>query len=278
MLMDEIRLNLLDDFRMLDMLEGKTDHRALAVTFVLRANAPALKSCTRVQVGWQPELDEHGAPLTYHQALDDLPAPLAIAPDAGDNHVAKLTANVVEAATSCAMRSETHRRQHCQEVQDLFHARRGTDDPYHRKELSKKLWKALRKQRRKVQQDALQQLAQKGAGLRKVNALFSKTRGRDIITSVQDQAGNHKTDPSEIGEVFAHFYEQLYEEDRASAAVAPSLEGRPGETGHAPVTVDELRVALRRLKNGKTGAEDGLVAEMLKTGHVGLLEAMAVLF
>ena len=134
------------------------------------------------------------------------------------------------------------------------------------------------KQRRQRQQDALDQLAHKGSGLRKVNALFSKTRGRDIITSVQDEARNPKTDPQDIGEVFAYFYEQLYKEDLASTTMGPTLDENPGETGHAPVTVDELRLALRRLKNRKTGAEDGLVAEMLKSGHVGLLVALTDVF
>ena len=46
----------------------------------------------------------------------------------------------------------------------------------------------------------------------------------------------------------------------------------------AEISVDELMVALKRMKNRKTAAEDGLVAEMLKTGHRGLLEALATFF
>ena len=44
------------------------------------------------------------------------------------------------------------------------------------------------------------------------------------------------------------------------------------------VSVDELLRVLRRLGNNKTGAADGLVAEMLKTGHSGLLELLAMFF
>ena len=44
------------------------------------------------------------------------------------------------------------------------------------------------------------------------------------------------------------------------------------------ITKEELQVALRKLKNGKTGADDGLVAEMLKTGHDGLVALIADFF
>ena len=42
--------------------------------------------------------------------------------------------------------------------------------------------------------------------------------------------------------------------------------------------VDEVEQSLHALKAGRTGAEDGLVAEMLKTGHRGLVEALASFF
>jgi hypothetical protein len=44
------------------------------------------------------------------------------------------------------------------------------------------------------------------------------------------------------------------------------------------VEVGEVNEALKHMKNLKTGADDGLVAEMLKTGHGGLLEVLALFF
>ena len=44
------------------------------------------------------------------------------------------------------------------------------------------------------------------------------------------------------------------------------------------MTASEVSEALQKLKNLRTAADDGLVAEMLKTGHSGLLDAMAELF
>ena len=44
------------------------------------------------------------------------------------------------------------------------------------------------------------------------------------------------------------------------------------------ITVDEIAAALKRMKGGRTGAEDGLVAEMLQTGHAELLQVIARYF
>ena len=44
------------------------------------------------------------------------------------------------------------------------------------------------------------------------------------------------------------------------------------------LTFEEVEKALRGLKNGRTGSDDGLVAEMLKTAHQGLIEVLVLFF
>ena len=44
------------------------------------------------------------------------------------------------------------------------------------------------------------------------------------------------------------------------------------------VTVEELTAGLRKMKKGRTCADDGLVSEMLQTGHNALLETIAGYF
>ena len=44
------------------------------------------------------------------------------------------------------------------------------------------------------------------------------------------------------------------------------------------MTVAKITSALKKLRAGKVCADDGLVAEMLKTGHEGLLATIAVIF
>lgn len=76
--------------------------------------------------------------------------------------------------------------------------------------------------------------------------------------------------------VFAKFYEDLYSEC-GSPATEPS---RLGSATDDPqfVTPEELLVVMKSMKNNKTGAADGLVAEMLKTEHRGLLLAICDFF
>ena len=93
------------------------------------------------------------------------------------------------------------------------------------------------------------------------------------ITCIEDDSKVLRTDPDSIAEVFAQFYESLY----AEADGQPCIEV-PEEEKCDAISAEEVREALRRMKNGKTAASDGLVAEMLKTGHRGLLDAIATFF
>ena len=71
------------------------------------------------------------------------------------------------------------------------------------------------------------------------------------------------------------FYEDLYS---LSPGEGEDYDEDDLTTNINPVTVEELEAALKRFKRCRTGADDGLVAEMLKTGHTGLLELLAEYF
>ena len=63
--------------------------------------------------------------------------------------------------------------------------------------------------------------------------------------------------------------------DDSRSGVPTGLEGLEAESS---VKVAEVTAALKRLKSKKAGAEVGLVAEMLETGHAGLTEALVHTF
>ena len=44
------------------------------------------------------------------------------------------------------------------------------------------------------------------------------------------------------------------------------------------ISIDEVRIACAKLRNGRACAEDGIISEMLKTEHAGLLETCAKVF
>ena len=102
--------------------------------------------------------------------------------------------------------------------------------------------------------------------------LEQKHKGIERTLAIQDQSGITQTDQASISEVFAQFYEHLYRD--TTVPIEPPLK----EAANEGVTEAELRQALRQLKGGKTGADDGLVAEMLKTGHAHLVCVIAEFF
>ena len=119
----------------------------------------------------------------------------------------------------------------------------------------------------------LDALVQAGAGVAKLKSLQARQRGISRISRIRGRDGHVVTDPVSISEVFAHFYEDLYSEPNGRAASAEYCGVSEGV-----VTAKEVSASLKRMKNQKTGADDGLVAEMLKTEHSGLVVVLAKLF
>ena len=123
--------------------------------------------------------------------------------------------------------------------------------------------------------EVCQGLARKGAGLRKLQAALAKDTGKARITHITDKQGNFRNETDDICEVFATFYEDLY---RASPdALVQQRQLRASNVGPC-VSLEELQSALGSMKDNRCADADGLVAEMLKTGHKGLLNAIAQLF
>ena len=263
-LYDEVRNDALEDVGIIGSLDGKLDHRGVFSRWHLEPYDCPRKQRSKVQVGWQPRLDAAGEPTEYHALLDA----------ALNEDMADLTSTIVRCAAPAGMQHSRPRREHSEEVQALFNARRDEENPDQRKILSKKLWKALRKQRRQRAEEDIDALTRLGGGLGKLRQTMQKRVGTKRVTGIRDNDGHMHTDPETMSEVFALFYEDLYRE--LGGASYTTFSGAASQT--APVTVEEVKQSLGMLKNNRTGAEDGLVAEMLKTGHAGLIQALATLF
>ena len=90
---------------------------------------------------------------------------------------------------------------------------------------------------------------------------------------MMESQGNSKTNPIDMAEVFACFYEQLYD------TCVPTEEQGKDSTEHSlAITANEIATAVKKLRNGRTSGDDGLLAEMLKTNHQGLLQFIARVF
>ena len=155
--------------------------------------------------------------------------------------------------------------------------RRNTTDKEERKRLSKCIWKCLRAERKVRQDEQLDVLLQERKGKSELAKLLRRPIRRKRITATADSSGKKCTDPSDIAEVFASFYEDLYN----AIAPAQGLDKWGASTSTpapAPVTPDEVRKALAKLKSGRACGDDGLAAEMLKTDNKLLIEKIAEIF
>ena len=180
---------------------------------------------------------------------------------------------IVSAATDTGASAASAAPKHNADIQQLFQLRRDEQDPNVKRDLSKQIWKGLRAQRRQRDDDRLHSMVQTGGGKKKLQRFRDGQSGVARTHRMRDSVGELKTDPDSICEIFACFYEDLYED------VRDQQHGKAHNTQkEVPICSDEVAEALKQLKNMKTGADDGLVAEMLKTGHRGLVDVLASFF
>ena len=80
---------------------------------------------------------------------------------------------------------------------------------------------------------------------------------RKRITAVTDASGHRCSEEADVLEVFAKFYEDLY------AALSTKVELQHNEGQSEAVTPEEVILALKKLRPGRSCGDDGLYAEML---------------
>eukprot|EP00959_Pyramimonas_sp_CCMP1952_P057384 1197797-Pyramimonas_sp.AAC.1 len=141
-----------------------------------------------------------------------------------------------------------------------------TDFPT-RRHLSKLIKKETRAIKRACRRTAIDEILQKSQGLKSISGMKS-SKHKEFITEMASQGGNIVRDRQSIANVFADFYQALYQDihkngnpykqDSSADAIMPDFTG------------DELDHVLRGLKNNKAADQNGIVAEMLKKGG-GLL-------
>jgi len=178
LLVDAGRSDSVVDAGIFSCLDGKSDHRAAFLELHLISSGTVPRARQKILRGWRPN-----TMADYHAALDDNLA-------AGHTNVVDLTGKIVSSAVGCAERCpRTSRRKHNQEVQDLFDLRRSEEDPARRKQFTKDLWRALRRQRRQRQEQDYTELAQSGRGGRQLQRLTAKHFGDLRVAQVRDDDG-----------------------------------------------------------------------------------------
>ena len=120
----------------------------------------------------------------------------------------------------------------------------------------------------------IEEVIEKSGGRKELQELKSAPKKRQRISKMKASSGEIVTNPTDIVNVFVDFYESLY-----SSTQKPRPRRVYESRAQLPeVQAGEIRKLLKKLKSGRTSANDGLIAEMLKTDCHELLEAIATTF
>ena len=126
--------------------------------------------------------------------------------------------------------------------------------------LGKQIQKHIRKRQAQLRTDHIARVLAEFRDLKQLASLTGK-RANTSITEVTDCNGHPCRSKSEIAEVFAQFYEELY---RSRCPNPPRQPAHRSPSDIAPFTLPELEAALKKMKAGKASDSEGIAAEMLK--------------
>lgn len=119
--------------------------------------------------------------------------------------------------------------------------------------------------------------------------LAKKRRTSQIIGSILDEAGTCSSDSKIINDTFRNFYSKLYQSEQTNNARTlmeaffseldlPIISEDQKSKLNAPISVSELREAIKTLHSGKAPGSDGLGSEFYKEFQNILLEPMINMF
>ena len=136
------------------------------------------------------------------------------------------------------------------------------------KEVSKSIQKELRAVRRAKRTARINNVLTEFKDLRRLLDIRNNGR-RTCMSSVMDKDGVEKVDKGDMAEVFAAFFETLYDGDE-TGVVHQSANDTVDE-----VAPKEIRSLLKHMKGGKAADEHGIVVEYLRNGSDLLIELIA---
>ncbi len=220
-------------------LEDKSDHRALWATFTYEASATQRARRQRFMRGWAPDIDDVGIPTKFHELL-------TIGLEEGHASVVDVNGIIVTAATASSDVIEKIPQKHSDSIKQLFSERGGRRARRSKRLLSMRLWSELRKQRRQRRGSEIEELAEHGRGIWSLQRAQQRQSGIERVAAINNAKGELISDSAVVADIFAQFYEDLYNEHDAD---------RTGQEDHLagivpPVSKDELSAALKRMKKG----------------------------
>ena len=131
----------------------------------------------------------------------------------------------------------------------------------------------LRQERKQRFEQKLDGLLYGSKGWKELAKIIATLVKRKMIKTIIDKTGKEQSTQSEIVKVFAAFYQDLFSGSVNGFAVPPW-----DPAGIEQILAGEVEAAIKSMKTGRACASDGLLAEMLKSKHQGLISKIALVF
>ena len=128
------------------------------------------------------------------------------------------------------------------------------------KQISKQIRREIRAITKAVKCAKIEKIMQSFKGLKFI-ADIQKGGKKYKISSMTGTDGKQVSDEQGIADVFADFYESLYKKQHDKDGTQFFASGKQDTP---EVSEEEVKVALMKMKNGKTTSNSCIVAEMLK--------------
>ena len=148
-------------------------------------------------------------------------------------------------------------------------------------EASKNIQRAIKKSTRKKQNDKIAKILDNFSGLKQIASIRAGGKKRQM-SAMTRKDGVEVQEKKEMADVFADFYEELYESRWSGERDGRGAQGEEGDEGGEEampkVTVEEVQEQFKRMAKKKAADGAGIVAEMVQKGGVQLAAALAELF
>jgi hypothetical protein len=274
------RREICSDVSVLNQFDTGSDHRLVRACLKLDLQSERRKLIRKIPKPTshalkQKEVEYQAQIQNKLRGMDEL-AEMSI-----DDLTEKITTSVKSAVKKvCAFDRQTRNPTLSLETRKLIEARKKvsrTSSAY--EALNKKVKKAIRKDSRIKKTKEVLQVIEENKNLKVLRS--KKGRGRLRIHCMKDKNGQVHYGKRKILEIIQEFYAELYAESTPEPAHLRSRRREPvqnvGSEEIPEITRSELMAAVKELKSGKCPGEDGIAAEMLKTGGESLEKALCLL-
>lgn len=195
---------------------------------------------------------------------------------------ALITNSIKTAVKECQTQSTQRNEKLSTSTKQLMEGRRNlinkhTTNVAELRRLNREISKAVRRDTRTYNTNEILKVIEQNKGMKSLRKPFSE--GRKNICKLAKQNGQITTNKMEILKVVEDFYATLYS-DKNAVSLNTNIERvqNQGSEDIPNITLNEIRGALRDMKNNKAVGDDSVAVESLKAGGTTLLNALRKLF